>query len=130
MAGIIIIFYFGKILYITTGLEFWEDRDRYRGMCTGFLSHLFLYFLFLFLFFSPSFPGSLLMQRGPIPFCPSRLVHVLLPFQINGVAIIVMAKKPFKNFVNIRFLVYTVVRVLKQSIICRCPVRLWNYCNL
>ena len=42
------------------------------------------------------------MQRGPIPFCPSRLVHVLLPFQINGVAIIVMAKKPFKNFVNIK----------------------------
>lgn len=71
------------------------------------------------------------MQRGPIPFCPSRLVHVLLPFQINGVAIIVMAEKPFKNFVNIRFLVYTVVRVLKQSsfVAARCACGIIVICN-
>lgn len=51
----------------------------------------FLYFLILF---SPFLAPCL--WEGSIPFCPNRLVHVLLPFQINGVAIIVMAKNLYE----------------------------------
>lgn len=70
-------------MYITTGPEYWEDEDRYRGIL--YRGHI------ISPISCPLFPPfsmvSLLMcrgRRGPISFCPIRLVHhVLLPFQFQ-----------------------------------------------
>lgn len=76
-------FYLLGGMYITTGPEYWEDEDRYRGIL--YRGHI------ISPISCPLFPPfsmvSLLMcrgRRGPISFCPIRLVHhVLLPFQFQ-----------------------------------------------
>lgn len=99
----------GRMIFLPCDLcilplaQFWEDRDRCRGTCTGScLSFLIiLYFSVVLRFF---FKSPVLLLEGLIPFGVDRLVHVLTLITIKRVEIISEGKCSLENFVNIRFL--------------------------